>query len=200
MGLVTTAKAFGRLTILASLTLIIIVTAIFTEIFIDRLTSQTRDLQHLFKHSLGNIGSLMVFLSLAGYMIKRRWKSFPGMLKDYLQIHQLFATMGALMVAVHSGAHFKAVLPVATSIFMLVCLVSGFVGRFVFMKAKKEIAARKEELRKSGIGQEEIEEKLVFATSTANTLANWRKFHQPFAELLLLLLLLHIVSALFFGG
>ncbi len=179
---------------------IIIVIAIFTEVFIDRLTSQTRDLQHLLKHSLGNVGTLMVFFSLAGYMVKRRWRSFPGMLKDYLQVHQWFAPIGVLMVAVHSGTHFNAALPIATSVFMLVCLVSGFVGRFVFMKAKKEIAARKTELRESGMDKEEIEEKLFFATATANSLANWRKFHQPFASILLILLFLHIVTALFFGG
>ncbi len=200
MELATTAKAFGRLAILASLTLIIIVIAIFTEVFIDSLTTQTRDLQHLLKHSLGNVGTLMVFFSLAGYMTKKRWRAFPGMLKNYLQVHQWFATIGALMIAVHSGADFNAALPILTSVFMLVCVVSGFTGRYVYMKAKKDIASRATELMAEGLEKDEVDEKLAFAAATAKSLSNWRKFHRPVATIMLLLLIGHTVSALYFGG
>ncbi len=200
MGLTPTAKVFGRVAILASLITIITVISVLTEIFIDSLTVQTRELRHLFKHSFGNVGTLMIFLSLAGYMIKKRWRPFPGKLKDYLYLHQSFAAIAGVLIAVHSGAHFKAGVPVLTSVFMVICVVSGFMGRFVYLKAKKDIAARKVELADAGIESEEVEEKLAIATAAASSLSNWRKFHQPASAVLVLLIIVHVVSALFFGG
>lgn len=198
--MITIFRAFGRISIILTITAIILVVTILAEIFIDQLTSQTRDLQHLLKHSLGNIGAMMIFLSLAGYMIKRRWKSFPGMLKDYLQIHQWFAVIGTVFTAIHSGAHFSAIVPLVTFAFMLICLISGFVGRYVYTKTKQELSHRKKEFIKSGARPEEVEEKLAFATAATQSLSNWRQFHKPVATMLLLILVLHIISALFYGG
>lgn len=198
--MITLVKAIGRIWILLSLTVIIAIAAVITEISIDHLTSQVRDLRHLLKHSLGNVGTMMALLSLAGYSIKKRWKTFPGRLNDYLVVHQWFAVTGGVLIAVHTGAHFNAAAPLATSFLMLTCLVSGFVGRYVYRKTQKEISTRKSEKLKAGISSTDAEEQLAFATATAKTLSNWRTFHRPVSLLLIIMLALHIVSALYFGG
>lgn len=196
----TSIKTFGRLTLLFLLTMAVLAITATIEISVDALTAQTRGLQHHFKHSLGNIGSLMVALSLGGYAIKKRYKNFPGMLKDWLELHQWFAAIGVAIVGIHSGVHFSAVVPVITLLLMLVCFVSGFIGRHIYVKAKSELATRKTELLKSGMTTAAVEETLAVDIVMANYLAKWRVVHKPFAILLAVFLMFHIVSALYFGG
>ncbi len=198
--MITVLRTFGRLAILLSLSAIIISITIAIEILIDNLTTQTRDLHHLLMHSLGNIGLLMIFLSLAGYTVKKRFKRFPGRLKDWLDAHQLFAIIGVVLIGVHGGAHFRALAPVFTTLAMLTATLSGLVGRFIYTKAYKEISDRRSALIDQGLTREQAEEKLVISSITVEALAKWRKMHRPISITFLFLVSLHIISALYFGG
>ena len=198
--MITALRTFGRLSILLSLSAIILAATVVVEILIDSLTMQARDLHHLLMHSLGNIGTLMILLSLAGYMVKKQYKRFPGKLKDWLDVHQLFAIIGVVLIGVHGGAHFRAIVPVATALAMLAATLSGLVGRYIYVKARKEINARKSELVEQGLSREQAEEQLILATVTAQALSKWRVIHRPISYILAVLISFHIVSALYFGG
>ena len=200
MGVIPTLKAIGRLTILLLLTGVILLLTIGVEIAIDQLTVQTRDIRHLLKHSLGNIGALMVLLSIAGYSIKKKVKAFPGKAKDWLVIHEWFSVVGVILIGVHTGNHFESMLPALCFALTLVCLISGFVGRHIYVKTRSDLNTRRAELLKSGLDKEEADEALALATATTKALAQWRSVHRPMSYSLGGLVCLHIVSALFFGG
>jgi len=133
-------------------------------------------------------------------MIKRWWRTFPCRLVDWLYVHQLFATVGTILIGIHSGAHFNATIPILTYGLMLTCLVSGFIGRFVYIKSMKDLNVRKTKFLDDGIDKEEAAERLAFAVATTKQLAKWRAFHSPVSTILILFVLIHSVSALYFGG
>lgn len=194
-------RTIGRTALLLLLVCVTVTLAVIVEIVVDRLTVEARDLNHLLKHSLGNVGTLMMALALFGYQAKKRFKDrFPGKLKDWLTLHEWFALIGAGLVAIHTGAHFEAAAPIAAMALTLVLVTSGLIGRRVYLKAKKEIASHKTRLSSEGLSRDEIEERLAFETAAASTLAHWRTIHMPMATIFLAVVMLHIVAALFFGG
>ncbi|MDH5639542.1 MAG: hypothetical protein OEZ04_13735 [Nitrospinota bacterium] len=193
-------KTAAKMMILLGILVVVLVATTMVEIAVDQLTYQKRDLRHLFKHSLGNVGTMLVFLSVAGYMIKKRYRQFPGKAKDWLDIHEFLAVVGVFMVGIHTGAHLSAFVPTMTLAITIACLVSGFVGRGIYNQARKELAEKKGELLKKGMPPEQVEEELAMAASAAKTLAKWRDTHRPLSLALVLALALHIISVLFFGG
>ncbi|MDH5638398.1 MAG: hypothetical protein OEZ04_07900 [Nitrospinota bacterium] len=195
-----TLKAFGRLAILVSIVGLVLGVTVVAEIAIDQLTYQSRDLRHLLKHSLGNGGSLLVAFSIAAYMGRKRYKWIPGRLKDWLDVHQWLSVAGVIMVGVHTGAHLRAVVPILAFVLMLACLVSGFIGRVIYIRAQRDLKARRAELLKDAVDPEEVEETLAMATAAAKTLARWKATHRPLSLALGLALFWHVMVALFFGG
>ncbi|MDH4183871.1 MAG: hypothetical protein OEV92_06595 [Nitrospinota bacterium] len=198
--MLTALKTFGRLAILLSLVGLGLGITMLVEIVIDQLTYQSRDMRHLLKHSLGNLGSFFVIVSIAAYMAKKKYRGFPGKAKDWLNAHEALSVLGVALVGMHTGAHFGAILPLVTFALTVACLISGFVGMRIYNKARRDLTERKNELLKSGASPDEAEETLALATATANTLARWRNTHRPLSLALGLALLWHVVVALFFGG
>ena len=193
-------KAFGRMAILMTLVALVLGVTMVVEIVIDQLTYQSRDMRHLLKHSLGNVGSLLVAVSIAGYMLKKRYKGFPGKAKDWLEIHQWLSVIGVAMVGVHTGAHLAAAVPIITLGLTVACLVSGFVGRHLYNRTMKDLTGRKAELARAGTPKEDIEEQLALLAAAAGAMARWRELHRPMSLALGILLFWHVVTALFFGG
>lgn len=193
-------KTFGRVAILLSLVGLVLGATMIVEVVIDQLTYQSRDMRHLLKHTLGNMGSLLVVISLAGYMAKKRYKDFPGKAKDWLEVHQWLSVTGVAMVGVHTGAHVKAFVPTIALMLTVACLISGFVGRHIYNKTMRDLAGRRVELLASGASPDEVEDALAWLTSTANALGRWRMAHRPMSLALGFLLVWHMATALFFGG
>ncbi len=194
-------RTIGRTALILLLVGMTVTLAVIVEIVVDQLTVEARDLNHLLKHSFGNVGTLMMGLALFGYWGKKRLKGrFPGKLKDWLILHEWFALIGAGLVAIHTGAHFEAAAPIVAMGLTLACVISGLIGRRVYMRAKQEIASHKSRLSSAGLSPDEIEERLAFETATAEKLAHWRTIHRPMSLAFLVAVTLHVVAALFFGG
>jgi len=195
-----TLKAFGRLFILVTIVGLVLGVTMVAELVIDQLTYQSRDLRHLLKHSLGNGGSLLVFVSVVAYMARKKYKWIPGKMKDWLDVHQWLSVLGVVMVGVHTGAHFQAIGPSVAFFLTVACLVSGFIGRVIYVRAQKDLKARKVELQQQSSSPEDMEDALAMATAAAGTLARWKATHRPLSVALGVALVWHVVVALFFGG
>ena len=193
-------KAFGRMAILMTLVGMALGVTMVVEIVIDQLTYQSRDMRHLLKHSLGNVGSLLVAVSIAGYMLKKRYKGFPGKARDWLEIHQWLSVIGVAMVGVHTGAHLVAAVPAIALALTVACLFSGFVGRHIYNRTMKDLTGRRTELARSGAAKEDIEEELALLAAAAGAMGRWRELHRPMSLALGFLLFWHVAAALFFGG
>ncbi len=198
--MITVVRAFGRLAILQSLAALTIGLAILANILIDRLTYQSRDLNHLLKHSFGNLGVFMVVFSLAGYVLKKYTKSLPGKVKDWLSIHQVFSITGAVFIGIHTGGHLNALIPSLCFILTVICVMSGLAGRHIYMKSQTELSARRKKLINEGLSDNEVDEILAIAIAATKTMSKWRSIHRPMTLTLGILVAWHIVTVLYYGG
>jgi len=171
-----------------------------TEILIDRLTDQHRQFPALLRHAIGSVAMSLVALSLAGYMIKKRWSDFPWMQSEWLYVHQWFSAISVVFIIVHAGTGLGATVPLVTTMFMFVTLFSGFVGRFVFRSVKNKLAVLRGELTQSGLASDKVEDIIVVAAATDGSMIMWRMVHRVLSLVLAVILVAHIISALYYGG
>ena len=91
-------------------------------------------------HGLGIIGSLMMFLGVVIYMIRKRVKSLYrfGILKYWLELHIFLCTLGPILVLFHTAFKFGGI--VSVSFWSMVAVfLSGVVGRFIYVRIPRTI-------------------------------------------------------------
>ena len=94
----------------------------------------------LIGHALGIIGTLMMIIGVAIYMIRKRAKMLVnfGYLKYWLELHIFLCTLGPILVLYHTSFKFGGI--VAVSFWSMVAVVlSGIVGRFIYVQIPKTI-------------------------------------------------------------
>ncbi len=148
---------------------------------------------------LGISGTLFIIISFV-YSLQKRKLIHVGSSKYLLQIHEVLAWIGSLMLMVHGGIHFNALLPWLTIFLLIVAVASGFVGKFLLNNAKTALASKKHELLKSGLSEKEVEDKLYRDSIMVDLMKKWRSVHIPITLALGLLSLLHILSILMYSA
>jgi len=147
---------------------------------------------------LGPAGTFIVIISFVYSLQKRRiinWAS-PKLLLD---VHEILAWIGSLMIMVHAGIHFNALLPWLAILLLIIAVASGFTGKGLLNIAKTELTEKKKQLLKTSISEKEVEDKLFFDSITVDIMKKWRVVHLPITLLLGLITLLHIVSVIMYG-
>ena len=109
------------------------------------------------------------------------------------------AWIGSILVLVHAGIHFNALLPWLAILMLLINVASGLVGKFLLQKSAESLKERKLELLATGISKEEVEKSVFFDSVTVDTMRKWRLVHLPIALLLGILSLLHIITIILFA-
>lgn len=146
---------------------------------------------------LGIPGTLLILLSLL-YSLRKRKLITVGNPRTYLSIHEALTWQGTLLVAIHAGVHFNAVLPWLAMIAMLVAFASGLTGQLVFDRGRRHLAERSSQLRQRGLSTGEIEREVFWDATTLEAMAKWRKVHFPITLAVAILTLGHVVSILMF--
>lgn len=98
-------------------------------------------------HGLGIIGSLMMIAGVSLYMIRKRYRALftLGYLKYWLEFHIFMCTVGPVLVLFHTAFKFGGI--VAVSFWsMVVVVLSGFAGRFIYVQIPRTIQGRELEL------------------------------------------------------
>ncbi len=100
----------------------------------------------LIGHGLGILGTGMMLLMLI-YSIRKRIAFFSnwGNIKDWLNVHIYLGIMGPLFILLHTSFKFGGVVAVSFWSMAAVAL-SGFVGRYLYIKIPQEIKDRKEKV------------------------------------------------------
>ncbi len=96
-----------------------------------------------FGHGLGIIGTLMIVIGVAMYMIRKRVKKFHklGVLKHWLEFHIFLCSLGPVLVLFHTSFKFGGV--VSVSFWSMVAVVaSGVLGRFIYLQIPHTIQGR----------------------------------------------------------
>lgn len=146
---------------------------------------------------LGIPGTLLIVGSLA-YSLRKRKLVSAGNPRALLAWHEALAWTGSLMVLIHAGVHFEAVLPWLATIAMVVNIASGLVGKFLLDRARRHLAEARAAHQMRGMTREELEQALFLDAVTTSLMARWRSVHFPIAAAFAVLALGHIVAVLMF--
>ena len=146
---------------------------------------------------LGILGTLFLVLSF-GYSSRKNKVIKTGAMKVFLKFHCKAGWVGTLMIFIHSGIHFNALLPWAATGFMMVVTASGHVGQHLLKKVKEEVKAKMKLLGVDASLDAELEQQHYWDALTVKALEQWRSLHMPMVSVLLSLSLIHILSIFFF--
>lgn len=147
---------------------------------------------------LGYLGTFTILISFV-YSLKKRKLIHFGVPKVLLDYHGYLALAGSIMILVHAGIHFNAILPWLAVLVLIINVASGLVGKYIILQANQTIKSRKAEMKDFGMSDEEISKAVFWDTITMDAMKKWRVIHMPITYLLGLFSLIHIISAILFS-
>ncbi|MDD4882120.1 MAG: hypothetical protein PHX10_11140 [Gallionellaceae bacterium] len=146
---------------------------------------------------LGIPGTLLILFSF-GYSLRKRKLIRSGNPRKLLTVHEIFTLLGALMVLIHAGIHFNAILPWLALVAMLLNVFSGLIGKFLLDRSRRHVAERRQTYSLKGMAKDEMEKELFWDAVTYELMAKWRAVHFPITLVFVVLGLGHIVSIFLF--
>jgi hypothetical protein len=146
---------------------------------------------------LGIPGTILILLSFGYSMRKRKLIRF-GQPKRLLQLHEILAWLGVLMILVHAGVHVYAILPWLALIAMLINVASGMTGQYLLDRSRRRLGTKRETYSQRGVAAGEIEKEVFWDAVTVDVMKQWRAIHIPITMAFGVLGLAHILSILFF--
>jgi len=148
---------------------------------------------------LGIPGTVLIIISLI-YSLSKRKVITAGNPKSLLTFHEFTAWLGSLLVLIHAGIHFNAILPWLATVAMSVNVVSGLVGKLLLGQSRRHVQGEREDLQLRGFSRVEVEQALFWDAVTLDAMTKWRKVHIPIFIVFVILALGHIISIFLFWG
>ncbi len=148
---------------------------------------------------LGIPGTLLIIGSLYYSARKRKWAT-SGDPKSLLKMHEFGTWLGSLMVLIHAGIHFNAILPWLATVAMGVNVISGMVGKMLLKQSRQHVQGERERFQLRGLSRTEVEQAVFWDSVALGAMAQWRKVHIPIFIVFAVLALGHIFSIFLFWG
>lgn len=148
---------------------------------------------------LGIPGTLLIIGSFGYSLARRKWirvASPAGLLK----LHERMAWAGSLLVLVHAGIHFNAILAWLAVWAMLINIASGLTGKFLMKRARARLEETRTRLRAQGLSEEALEQSLHWDALTFDVVRRWRVVHYPVTLAFAVLALAHILAVFWHWG
>lgn len=146
---------------------------------------------------LGIPGTLLIVASFA-YSLRKRGLIRVGQPARLLLLHQHMAWLGSLLVLVHAGIHFNAILGWLAVWAMLIDVGSGMSGKFLLERSRRRLEQARQHLREHGVSAEALEERLYRDSLTFDVMKQWRAVHLPITLVFAVLATAHIVAIFLF--
>jgi hypothetical protein len=148
---------------------------------------------------LGIPGTLLIIGSLI-YSLRKRKVITAGNVRSWLGMHEIGTWLGSLMVLLHAGIHFNAILPWLATIAMGINVISGMVGKLLLGRSREHVQAQREHYQLRGLSKAEVEQAVFWESVTFDAMTKWRKVHIPIFIVFAMLSLGHIISIFLFWG
>ena len=148
---------------------------------------------------LGIPGIVLIIISLI-YSLRKRKIITAGNPKTLLTFHEFTAWLGSLLVLIHAGIHFNAILPWLATVAISVNVVSGLVGKLLLDQSRRHVQGERENLQLRGFSRFKVEQALFWDAVTLDAMTKWRKVHIPIFIVFVILALGHIISIFLFWG
>lgn len=149
---------------------------------------------------LGIPGALLILGATASYSLRKRKRIGRGQPARLLRWHELLAWLGSLLVLVHAGVHFNAILGWLAVWAMLINVASGLTGKFLLDRSRRRIEAARQRMRDRGLTEAELDDQLYWDSLTFDAVKQWRVVHLPITLAFAVLATAHIVAVLLFWG
>jgi UPF0716 family protein affecting phage T7 exclusion len=146
---------------------------------------------------LGIPGTLLILASLV-YSLRKRKLIRSGQPAKLLRLHEYMAWAGSLLVLVHAGIHFNAILGWLAVVAMLINVASGLTGKFLLDRSRRRLEQARQNMRQQGLSTEQLAERTYWDILTFDTVKQWRSVHFPITLAFTVLALAHIVAAFLF--
>lgn len=148
---------------------------------------------------LGIPGTLLIIGSLYYSLRKRKYVS-AGNPKTLLKLHEFGTWLGSLMVLIHAGIHFNAILPWLATAAMGVNVVSGLVGKLLLSRSRQHVEEERTQFQLRGLSKPEVEKAVFWDAVALDAMAQWRRVHIPIFIVFAVLALGHILGIFLFWG
>jgi hypothetical protein len=148
---------------------------------------------------MGIPGTLLIIGSLYYSARKRKWVT-TGNIKSLLTMHEFGTWLGSLMVLIHAGIHFNAILPWLATVAMGVNVISGMVGKMLLNQSRQHVQGERERFQLRGLSKTEVEQAVFWDAVALGAMTQWRKVHIPIFIVFAVLALGHIFSIFLFWG
>lgn len=148
---------------------------------------------------LGIPGVLLILASF-GHSLRKRKIIKSGDPVRMLVLHQRLAWSGSLLVLIHAGVHFNAVLAWLALAAMIINVASGLTGKYLLHRSQRRLREARSELRGQGASDAEIERRLHWDSLAVDLVKQWRTIHIPITLCFGILALAHIVAVFLFWG
>ncbi len=148
---------------------------------------------------LGIPGVLLIIGSFV-YSLRKRKFITAGNPKSMLRLHEFSAWLGSLMILIHAGVHFNAILPWLATAAMAVNVISGLVGKFLLDQSRRYVQGQREQFQLRGLSKPEVEQAVFWDAVSLDSMTRWRKVHIPIFIAFAVLSLGHIISIFLFWG
>jgi len=148
---------------------------------------------------LGIPGTLLIIGSTV-YSLRKRKIIQRGHPATLLKWHEFLAWLGSLLVLVHAGIHFNAILGWLAVWAMLINVGSGLTGKFLLDRARRRLDEARQGMRAQGLSDEELQKQLYWDSLTFDMVKKWRSVHFPITLAFAVLATAHIVAVFLFWG
>lgn len=143
----------------------------------------------LFGHSLGIIGFLLMLMTETLYSLRKRSRLARwGRMSAWLEFHIFTGLVGPFMVLLHTSWKFNGLAGV-TTLFTVVIVISGFLGRYIFTRIPRTL---------DGVEMEGTLSESALRNAR-RLLALWHAVHIPIGMALFVGAFVHIGAALYYA-
>lgn len=143
----------------------------------------------LFGHAIGIFGFIFMLMTEVLYSLRKRTRSATwGRMSSWLQFHIFTGLVGPYMVLLHTSWKFNGLAGV-TTLFTIVIVISGFIGRYIFTRIPRTL---------DGL---EIEDTLSESAlrQARQLMALWHTVHIPIGMVLFVSAFVHIGGAIYYA-
>jgi len=148
---------------------------------------------------MGIPGTILIIGSLV-YSLRKRKYITTGNTKSLLTLHEIGTWLGSLMVLIHAGIHFNAILPWLATVAMGVNVISGMVGKLLLDRSRRHVQGQRDRFQLRGLSRSEAEQAVFWDAVALDAMIQWRKVHIPIFIVFATLALGHIISIFLFWG
>jgi len=148
---------------------------------------------------MGIPGTILIIGSLV-YSLRKRKYITTGNTKSLLTLHEIGTWLGSLMVLIHAGIHFNAILPWLATVAMGVNVISGMIGKLLLDRSRRHVQGQRDRFQLRGLSRSEAEQAVFWDAVALDAMTQWRKVHIPIFIVFATLALGHIISIFLFWG